>query len=256
MSGKVISFGLQKGGVAKTTTTYNISAILAKMGYKVLMVDNDPQTSLTYIAGFRNFDELQYSNLSQVYSGEKEAKDIMLKVECVDNLYLLPSHIALSLTEMKLNPMMSRELVLAKILAPLKQEFDFICVDCPPSLGLLNMNNVAASDGIIYCCEPATLAVQGLALYHSTVAEIKRGLNLDTTFLGLIITKVGKGNDCKDIVNLLKKNFPVLGEIKQTVEVSKREMEGIPLSIAKPSHINSIAHRDIAEKIVEWAKNN
>lgn len=256
MRGKVISFGLQKGGVAKTTTTYNISALLAKMGYKVLMVDNDPQTSLTYIAGFHDFDKLQESNITHVYREEKSAKDIILKVECVDNLYLLPAHIDLSAMDMELILKTNRERKLAKILEPLKQEFDFICIDCPPSLGMLNMNSVAASDAIIYCCEPATLAVQGLALYNATVAKIKQDLELDYTFLGLIITKVGKGNDCRDIVNLLRNNFPVLGEIKQTVEVSKREMEGVPLSIAKPSHINSIEHREIAEKIIEWAKEN
>lgn len=254
MLGKVISFGLQKGGVAKTTTTYNVSAMLAMKGYKVLMVDNDPQTSLTFIAGFQDFEALADNNISQVYSGEKNAEEIILKVECCDNLYLLPSHINLSEQEMKLMSQMNRERKLEKILAPLKEKFDFICIDCPPSLGLLNMNCVVASDGIIYCCDPSVMSTQGLALYNRTVSQIKYEMECNFEFLGLIITKIGNGNDSKYIVDALRSQFDVLGEIKQTVEVSKREIEGIPLVVAKPSHINSIQHRNIAEKIINWAK--
>lgn len=254
MIGKTIACGLQKGGVAKTTTTLNLSAALAMMGYKVLMIDNDPQASLTFISGYQT--PIEKNNIIDIYDGCADIHDLILPVECCENLFLIPSHINLSAMELSLISKVNREYKLQRALAPLKEEYDFILIDCPPSLNMLNVNAVVSADGIICCCEPKVMAVQGLLLYNKTIANLKYEMNLNYTFLGVVITRIGAGKDAKDIMEVMEKNYPILGRSKELVITSKGDIDGIPLVISNPSHINSLMYKQMAEKIIDWRDNS
>lgn len=192
--GKIISFSNQKGGVGKTTTCVNLSAYLATKGYKVLIVDLDPQGNATSGLGFAK-SEIKNS-LYNVMIDDMPIADAVVKT-CVENLDLLPSSIDLAGAEVELVYIKNREHVLKRVLEKAKNSYDFITIDCPPSLGLLTINALAASDTVIIPIQSEYYALEGLSQLMNTIRLVVKHLNPALKIEGVVLTM----NDNRAIIS-------------------------------------------------------
>lgn len=166
---KIYSISNHKGGVGKTTSTVNIGAALVIKGFKVLLVDLDPQANLTQSLGLKNIESSIYENLR----GDKKINPIEVK----KNMWVLPSSLDLSAAEIELSSEPGREYILKDILQSIKDEFDYILIDCPPSLGLLTINALTASDYVLIPLQAEYLPLKGLAKLTDVINKIKKRLN-------------------------------------------------------------------------------
>lgn len=166
---KIFSISNHKGGVGKTTSTVNIGAALVNKGFKVLLVDLDPQSNLTQSLGIRNIEISIYDNLR----GEKNIKPI----EAKKDMWVLPSSLDLSAAEIELSSEPGREYILKELLSQQKSKFDYILIDCPPSLGLLTINALTASDFVIIPLQAEYLPLKGLAKLTDIIGKIQQRLN-------------------------------------------------------------------------------
>ncbi len=183
--GKIIAFSNQKGGVGKTTTCVNMSAYLASKGYKCLIVDLDPQGNATSGLGFAK-SEVKNS-VYNVMIDEMPIEDAVVKT-CVDNLDILPSNIDLAGAEVELVYVKDRERVLKRVLEIAKKSYDFITIDCPPSLGLLTINALAAADTVIIPIQSEYYALEGLSQLMNTIKLVVKHLNPALKIEGVILT--------------------------------------------------------------------
>lgn len=183
--GKIIAFSNQKGGVGKTTTCVNMSAYLANKGYKCLVVDLDPQGNATTGLGFSK-SEVKNS-VYQVMIDDAPIESAVMKT-CVDGLDILPSSIDLAGAEVELVYLKDRERVLKRVLETAKKSYDFITIDCPPSLGLLTINALAASDTVIIPIQSEYYAMEGLSQLMNTIKLVVKHLNPDLKIEGVVLT--------------------------------------------------------------------
>lgn len=252
---KTIIFGNQKGGVAKTTSTYNVAAQLALKGYRVLMIDTDHQASLTIITG--NVPEAYVGhNLTALLYDQEGKVDIhdciislnhILPSETKGTLAIISCDIAMACGDLDFVSRPRNSELLGRVLKRVADEYDYICIDCPPSLGIISINDISASDYIIGCVEPGFQAYSGIGYYKQIIDRHIYINEFDTKFLGVIIAKSARNNDSKDLTELLYENYKVLGEVPLTVEVSKGEIDGYPVSIKKPGQKRAKLAREAAK---------
>ncbi len=183
--GKIIAFSNQKGGVGKTTTCVNMSAYLASMGKKCLIVDLDPQGNATTGLGFAKSDVK--NSVYNAMIDEMPLADAVLKT-CVNNLDILPSNIDLAGAEVELVYIKDREHVLKKVLEKARASYDFITIDCPPSLGLLTINALAAADTVIIPIQSEYYAMEGLSQLMNTIKLVVKHLNENLKIEGVVLT--------------------------------------------------------------------
>lgn len=255
---KTIIFGNQKGGVAKTTSTYNVAMQLALRDYRVLMVDSDPQASLTIVCGKAPEDFIGRNLHTLLYELDKkvDVHDCILSLNDLlpenseGSLSLIPCEIQMAAGDTTFASRPKNTEYLKMVLNKIKDEYDYICIDCPPSLGMISLNDIFASDFIVGCVEPTYQAYRGISEYIKTLFNYINNYEIDTKFIGIIIAKATHSKDSFDLVDKYEKEFDVLGKIPLSVEVTKGEIDGVPVSTRKPGHLSSLMYADIAEKIV------
>ena len=207
MSTRITAISNQKGGVAKTTSTVNLGVGLAREGKKVLLVDADPQGSLTVSMGIQNPDELT-ETLSTLMLAEMEDKPIPPDFGIIhhqEGVDLIPGNIDLSGVELSLVNTMSRELVLRNVLNRLRSNYDYILIDCMPSLGLMNINALAAADSVIIPLQPQFLSTKGLNLLLRSIARVRKQINPRLRIDGILFTMGdSRANNARDIISSLR----------------------------------------------------
>ena len=230
---KIIALTNQKGGVAKTTSTHNIGVSLSERGKKVLMIDLDSQASLTISVGLEPLDI--ESNIVSILT--KNGKTVKQCIQVIhDNLHIVTSIIDLARLEVDMLSRTSREKILDRALEPIKENYDYILIDCPPQLSILTINALSCCDGVIIPVKTDYLAYRGLSQLQDTIEEIKEDINPKLQVLGVIATMYEKRiSDDKAILNMLKKNYNVLGIVKKQAVAKKGLLDGLSVVEQNPS---------------------
>ncbi len=204
--GKIIAIANQKGGVGKTTSAINLSAALARKKKKVLLVDSDPQGNSSSGVGVRQGD-YKYQ-LYHCYTQEIPIEDVLIVPNKKVKLTIVPSGIDLAAAEMELFPVKQREYVLKKMLENVRKDFDYIVIDCPPSLGLLTINSLTAADSVLIPMQCEYFAMEGLAQLIKTIRSVKKSLNKKLFIEGLLLTMFDKRNRLTfQVEKEIKKHF-------------------------------------------------
>lgn len=249
----VIALCNQKGGVGKTTTTINLGAALAEAGRRVLLVDFDPQGSMTVGLGF-NAHELEQSIYHVLMDPELGLKDIRLETS-VPNLDLVPANIDLSAAEMRLVTEVGREQALARTLRPVLHEYDVILIDCQPSLGLLTVNSLTAADGVIIPLECEYFALRGVALLKETIEKVRDRTNFDLQIVGLLGTMYdGRTLHGREVLQTLVQGWGDLvfhTVIRRTVKFSDATVAGEPITAYASSSPGAEAYRQLALEVLQ-----
>ena len=250
--GKTIAVTNQKGGVGKTTTAVNAAAGIAKSGYKVLLIDTDPQGNATSGVGVDK-RSIKYSAYSIIVDDVK-AEDAVLHTE-FEGLDVIPSSIELAAAELELADLEHREARLKNALAAVKGEYDYIFIDCPPSLGLITTNALCAADTILVPIQPEYYALEGLSQLIATVRLVKRRYNPYLEIEGVLLTMYdGRLNLTQQVVQEVKKFFPkkvFSSVIPRGVRLSEAPSFGMPIMYFDKSCKGSLAYMELSREIVE-----
>ena len=254
--GKIISFSNQKGGVGKTTTCVNMAAYLAAAGKRVLLVDLDPQGNATTGLGFSK-SSLKKS-VYNVLIDDEDAKENILPTE-LDNLFLLPANIDLAGAVVDLVYKQRREKVLKGALDKIKNLYDFILIDCPPSLGLITINALAAADSAIIPIQSEYYALEGLSQLMNSIALVRQHLNKNLQIEGVVLTMYdGRSLISKQIAAEIKKFFTKkLYEIviPRNVRLSEAPSHGKPILLHDPKCNGAKAYRALTEEFLSKENN-
>jgi chromosome partitioning protein len=248
---RVIAFANQKGGVAKTTTTLNLGVALMEQGKRVLAVDLDPQGNLTMSQGW-NPDEIERS-LFDVLVHKLPITEIVRKGE----IDIAVSSIDLAGAELALSSMIGRERALDKALLPVKEDYDYILIDTPPSLGLLTINALVASNGVIVPVQCEYLSLRGLVQLENTLTMIRENLNPDVAIQGILPTMYDKRLlHSKEAVEILRENFGDLvlnTKIRKTVRYAEAPVKGMSVLKYDPTGEAASMYRDLAKEVLDGA---
>lgn len=250
MIAKKLVFANQKGGVGKTTSSVNLGAYLAEMGKKVLLIDFDPQGNMTSSVGA---DPL-LDGIYEVISGKVSLFEAIQQTE-IDNLYIVGSDINLAGANVELASVDGREYFLKRHLDQIVHEWDYIIIDCPPSLGVLTVNGLVAADYVIVPLQCEFFALEGLSMLMRTITNIQRGLNKDLDLLGVVFTmydsRTRLSNDVvADVTDYFKEKV-FKSFIPRNVRLSEAPSHGKPINMYDPRCAGAIAYKNLAQEVVE-----
>jgi chromosome partitioning protein len=245
---QVIAFANQKGGVAKTTTTLNLAVAFKERGFNVLVVDLDPQGNLTMSQGL-NPDTIERS-MYDVLVHRIPIEDIIVERE----IDLAVSSIDLAGAELALSSQIGRERALEKAIAPVKDRYDFILMDTPPSLGLLTINAFVAAGGVIVPVQCEYLSLRGLVQLENTLAMVRENLNPDVEIIGILPTMFDKRTThAREAVEILQENFGELvynTRIRKTVRFAEAPVKGSSVLAYDPDGDAAMLYRDLAKEVL------
>lgn len=249
---KIVAIANQKGGVGKTTTAVNLSACLAEQGKKVLLVDADPQGNSTSGLGLKKEGDGKsiYDVLINEVSVDDATKDTM-----IPTLKLLPAHISLAGAEVELVNMLAREQVLKRALNATKGGYDYVFIDCPPSLGLLTLNALTAANTLLVPIQCEFYALEGLSLLMNTVKLVRKSLNPDLDVEGVVLTMFdSRTNLSMQVVEEVKKFFKnkVYDTIiPRSVRLGEAPSFGLPISQYAPNSAGATAYTSLATEMIQ-----
>ena len=251
--GKIVALANQKGGVGKTTTTINLGASLAKLGKKILVVDSDPQGNAS--AGLGVDAREADSHLYHCFIGEVAATKAIQIVSDYDNLAILPTHIDLIGVEVELMSAPNREQYLAETLSSVKSEYDYILVDCPPSLGLLTLNALTAADSVIIPMQCEYFALEGLGQLVRTIRLVKNSYNRRLAIEGLLLTMYDRRNKltyqvAKEINNHFRDQV-YSTVIPRNVRLSESPSHGCPVLTYDPASSGALSYMNLGKEFLQ-----
>ena len=255
---EVIAVANQKGGVGKTTTTFTLGVALAKLGKKVLLIDADPQGDLTTCMGWHNPDDIPDTLASlmesSILGNEINTKEVILHHN--ENVDLIPSNIELSPIEVSLVKAKHRETIMKQCLTDLKENYDYILIDCMPSLGLITVNALASADKVIIPVQSQFLAAKGMNHLMSSILKIRQGINPNLKIEGILFnivdgrTKLTK-EITKELTNTYGKVFKVFNSvIPKTTKIAEASKEGKSIFLHDKRNKGALAYENLAKEVI------
>jgi chromosome partitioning protein len=253
---KTLAIANHKGGVGKTATTHNLGAALAMTGRRVIMIDIDPQGSLSGACGITPQEGQSLADvLGGAQPGSVKIADVVIPLS--DTLYLVPGDLALSITELGLVSRLGRENALKKALASVGQNFDVCLIDCPPSISLLTLNALAAADAVIVPTQPLIVDLRGLKLFLDTLENVKADINPELKILGVLVTfHDGRLAHHKQAMDFIKSaGLPIMDTIiGKSVRVADAAAAGQAVVTLDPGNPQAANYSKLAEEVDAWLK--
>ena len=251
--GKIIAIANQTGGVGKTTTAINLAASLAVLEKNVLVIDADPQANTT--SGL-NFDpeNSDHRTLYEILIGKLRAEDALIQTE-LPKLHMIPSHINLVGAEIELLDVRERESVLKKALEPIRNNYDFIIIDCSPSLGLITVNCLTAADSVIIPVQPEFFALEGLAKLIQTIRLVQNGINPTLAIEGFVVTMFdGRTKVHNQVVTQLRDHFKDMvfnTVIARSIRLSEAPSYGKPIILYDVMNNGTANYMNLAKEVLD-----
>ncbi|HZJ83562.1 MAG TPA: AAA family ATPase [Clostridia bacterium] len=250
---KIIAIANQKGGVGKTTTSINLSASMAELGKRILTIDSDPQGNTTSGLGIEK-DRDSLTSIYDVLINNVDMEQAIMQTK-VKNLDIVTSNIKLAGAEIEMVPMISREFILKKAIEKVKDRYDYIFIDCPPSLGLITINALTASHGILIPIQCEFFALEGLSQLLNTINLVRKQLNPKLDIEGVLLTMFNaRTNLSLQVVDEVKRHFR--GKLFQTiiprnVRLGEAPSHGLPISMYDPRCVGAVSYGELAQEFLE-----
>ena len=255
--GKIIAIANQKGGVGKTTTAINLAASLAVLEKNVLIIDADPQANTTSGLNFSP-ENNEHRTLYEVIRGEIAAEDALIQTE-LDKLHMIPSHIDLVGIELEVLEWPERESLLKKALQPIRDRYDYIIIDCSPSLGLITVNCLTAADSVMIPVQPEFFALEGLAKLIQTIRIVQNSINPSLSIEGFVVTMFdGRTRVHNQVVAQLREHFKDMvfqTIIQRSIRLSEAPSYGKPIILYDVMNNGTSNYLNLAKEVLEKNEN-
>lgn len=251
--GRIIAIANQKGGVGKTTTSINLSACLAELGKKVLVIDLDPQGNTT--SGFGIDKEEMENTVYELMLGECSIRESMTQVENIEHLFLIPSNVNLAGAEIELLGINEKEYILKNAVDYIRDDYDFIIIDCPPSLNMLTVNAMTTADSILVPIQCEYYALEGISQLIHTIDLVQERLNPNLKIDGVVFTMYdARTNLSSDVVDTVKENLNATVYqtiIPRNVRLAEAPSHGLPINLYDAKSSGAESYRNLAKEIIE-----
>ena len=256
---KVIAIANQKGGVGKTSTTVNLGAGLVRQGYDVLLIDLDSQANLTMALGFKNPDDMGFTISNIMHKAVKEeqidpVEGILVTAEGID---LMPSNVQLSGLELSLINEYGREVVLKQYIDEVRLNYDYILIDCAPSLSVLTVNALVASDSVLIPTQPQYFSMAGIQMFYDTFCKIRKKMNPSLSIEGVLVTMMdNRPNFTKDLVAQLRESYGGIfkvfeAEIPTSIRMTESSARGKSIFAFDPKGKVAAAYEKLTQEVIE-----
>ncbi len=251
--GKIIAIANQKGGVGKTTTSINLSACLGELGKKVLVIDLDPQGNCT--SGFGIEKEQIQNTVYELILNKCSVKNSMMEVEGIENVTIIPSNVNLAGAEIELLEFNEKEYILKNSIDYVKEDFDYIIIDCPPSLNMLTVNAMTTADSMLIPIQCEYYALEGIGQLITTINLVQQRLNSKLKIEGVVFTMYdGRTNLSKDVVDNVKNNLNANiynTIIPRNVSLAEAPSNGLPITVYDNKSTGAESYRNLAKEVAE-----